>query len=185
MAGKINVGAIKNFSSLCATVRTLFAIIYCAENGAVTLAQEDFAEQFNVKRQTAGKHLQELEFAGIINYKHGGKITLSTSFYDDAGVNVTAIKNFKLLSVGLKVLFVILACATPSCHIEFGKKPIARYLHIASQTVGNHLQTFVQADMLKYKYAGHIFINPDFFYTGDASELEAVKQDYKKFKSDI
>ena len=100
-------------------------------------------------------------------------------------MNITAVKNFKNLDVGTKILFTVLLCAGDMGQAELKKTTIADYLELTPQTVGKHLKIYADCQLLKYKYSGLIRVNPNFYYNGAPELQESAVQEYNSFKSDI
>lgn len=101
-------------------------------------------------------------------------------------MNINAIKkNFNKLGIELKVFFTIVLCADKNGAIKLEKNKISRYLKISVQTVGKYIRTFVECDIMKYKYSGEGMINPEFYYVGEESQRNVVIESYERFKSDI
>ena len=95
-------------------------------------------------------------------------------------------KNFNSLDVGIKVLFaLILASKKSDGTIDLDKAQMSDKLKISRQTVGKHVKTFAECNMLKYKFSGQGMLNPDFYYMGAPDNLCTVREQYLKFKSDV
>ena len=100
-------------------------------------------------------------------------------------MNIEAVNNFKKLDVGLQMLLIITYTAEKSGVVGLSKKDIAEALGICKQTIGKHLSVLAGCNIIKYKYSGAMRLNPDFYYKGEPGALERIKEEYKKFKSDI
>lgn len=100
-------------------------------------------------------------------------------------MDVSVVENIKTLDYGTQILFMILLGVGAKGCAKLKKTDIAECLGIAPQTVGRHLETFVNCKMLKYKYSGLIFINPEFYHVGPAEDKEKLKGQYQAFKSDL
>ncbi len=193
MTGKINFNIIQNYNKISGGLRLFFSIFCLAQRvyqknvatfDNIVLSQKDFASSLDITRQTVSKRLDTLENAGIITYRLG-KLTINKFFFDGDNIDVTAIKNFKGLNTGVQLLLIILLCTLPNGRTNINKKKFAEYLHITPQSAGIYLRELVQANVIKYKYSGDIAINPDFFYTGENKDLNDVRQNYIKFKSNM
>lgn len=57
----------------------------------------------------------------------------------------------------------------------------AAFLGVTKASVKNYLNNLQDAGILKYKFNGTIIINPDFWYVGEASELENCRTEYAAF----
>lgn len=64
------------------------------------------------------------------------------------------------------------------------KSEIAAALNVSDRTVANYILTLRSLDLIKRKYDGRTVLNPDYFFTGNAAELEAAKKVYTEFNSD-
>ena len=86
----------------------------------------------------------------------------------------------------MKIFFTLILCADAENGAgEVNKVRIAKYLKTTPQTVGKYLKTFVECNMIKYKYSGRFSINPDFYYVGPVEKRERAITDYAQFKSDM
>lgn len=101
-------------------------------------------------------------------------------------MNVSALtKNFNGLDIGVKVFLTLVLCARDNGEIELKKSDVAGYLDVSRQTVGKHIKSFAEANMLKYKFSGKGIFNPDFYYKGSLEEKVTAKELYERFKSDV
>lgn len=100
-------------------------------------------------------------------------------------INLTSIKNFIELDVSTQLLFIILQSLRSDGTVELGKPALSKYLKVSPQTVGKKLLQYVNANIIKYKYSGRMFVNPDFCYKGTMANRENVAKAYVEFKSDI
>lgn len=101
-------------------------------------------------------------------------------------VKVEAIKkNFSNLDIGLKVFFTIILCADENGSVRLRQTDISKYLKVSRQTVGKHIRSFVDCDMLKYKYSGEAMLNPSFYYSGSEERRQDILKLYNEFKSDM
>lgn len=64
------------------------------------------------------------------------------------------------------------------------KSEIAAALNVSDRTVANYILTLRSLNLIKRKYDGRTVLNPDYFFTGNAAELEAAKKVYTEFNSD-
>lgn len=99
--------------------------------------------------------------------------------------NIFNISNMKALQVELNLWLFIQACARMDNTVALGKKDFATSMNVTEQCIGKHLQSLVNAGMIKYKYKGYIFINPDVWYIGPTSDFETIKKEYLILKSDM
>ena len=95
------------------------------------------------------------------------------------------IKKFKSLNKSVQMLFLILMTVRPSGEVNLGKKSFAKHLKITEQTAGNHIKSFVESGLIKYKYSGTMRVNPNFYYTGKPEDFAQVLNEYESFKSDM
>lgn len=100
-------------------------------------------------------------------------------------MNITALKNFKTLNLGVKVLLTLFSLADESGRIRTGKEALARYFKVDRRTIGNHINALAHAQVIKYKYSGQAFINPRFYYAGAPDRREETIKEYENFKSDV
>ena len=101
-------------------------------------------------------------------------------------INVKGVvKNFKTLDTGTKILFLILATASPSGEFTRRKRELANYLNVSEQTVGRYLKTYVDCEILKFKYSGKGWVNPKFSYAGELDAFPQAVNGYENFKSDM
>ena len=100
-------------------------------------------------------------------------------------MNITALKNFKTLNLGVKVLLTLFSLADESGRIRTGKEALARYFKVDRRTIGNHINALAHANIIKYKYSGQAFINPRFYYAGAPDRREETIKEYENFKSDV
>lgn len=84
-----------------------------------------------------------------------------------------------------RVLFDYLADAVnPRGYVRRRKDEIAADLNVSPRTVANYIYTLCALNIIKRKYDGQTFVNPDYYFTGDAEEFNAAKKEYADFKSD-
>lgn len=84
-----------------------------------------------------------------------------------------------------RVLFDYYADAVDSRgYVRRRKDEIAAALNVSSRTVANYIYTLCALDLIKRKFDGRTVLNPDYYFTGDAAELEKAKKDYAGFTSD-
>lgn len=69
-------------------------------------------------------------------------------------------------------------------YVRRKKGEIAAALNVSVRTVANYIYTLCAMDLIKRKYDGRTVLNPDYYFTGDAAELETVKRNYAGFTSD-
>ena len=69
-------------------------------------------------------------------------------------------------------------------YVRRSKAELADALNVSARTVANYIYTLRALDLIKRKYDGRTLLNPDFYFTGSATELDTVKKDYAGFKSD-
>ncbi|MBR2870419.1 MAG: hypothetical protein IKB98_03485 [Clostridia bacterium] len=100
-------------------------------------------------------------------------------------IDFTAVKNFKSLNVSVQMLFLILSCTDANGVTRLKKKDFANYLSITEQTAGNHIKSYVNSSLIKYKYSGTIRVNPNFYYVGAPEDFEKAVREYEDFKSDM
>ncbi len=101
-------------------------------------------------------------------------------------MNINIIKkNFQKLGIEMKTFFTLLYIVDKNGHTKIKKNAISKYLKVSPQTVGKYIKTFVDCEMIKYKYSGELIINPDFYYAGDVENLASVREQYQNFKSDM
>lgn len=101
-------------------------------------------------------------------------------------MNITEIKkNFNKLGIEIKIFFIFTLLADKKGRIRAEKKELQKYLKVSIQTIGKYIRTFVECNMMKYKYSGEAMFNPDFYYTGEESQRASIQEEYKAFKSDI
>ena len=102
-------------------------------------------------------------------------------------MNVMAInkKAFKELDVGVRILCTLVLCADANGEINLNKSVIANYLKVSRQTVGKHIKSFAEANMLKFKFSGRGWLNPEFLYNGPPEEKNVALNGYQNFKSDV
>ena len=93
-------------------------------------------------------------------------------------------KNFDNLDTGLKIFLSLVLCADENGAVRVSQNELGKYLSISRQTVGKHIKTFVDCNMLKYKYSGETLFNPEFYFNG-ATDLNIAVERYNKFKSDM
>ncbi|MBQ3492498.1 MAG: hypothetical protein IJA88_00140 [Clostridia bacterium] len=101
-------------------------------------------------------------------------------------MNVSAIKkNFNLLGVEIKIFFTLALCADANGIANVNKDKLSKYIKVSRQTIGKYMRTFAGCNILKYKYSGKTFFNPEFYYTGPEELRAKVQEDYLRFKSDV
>lgn len=100
-------------------------------------------------------------------------------------MNIHNIKNFKKLNSETKTLFCLILTSNNLGEINVRKPQLAEYLGISRQTVGKHLKTFSECNMIKFKHSGKMRLNPDFYFKGQPYELEKAQRLYAEFKSDV
>lgn len=100
-------------------------------------------------------------------------------------MDVTALKNFKSLNLGVQILLTLFSLADDKGRIRTNKDALARYFKVDRRTIGNHLNSLVAAGAIKYKYSGNAFINPRFYYAGAPDERAQTISEYDGFKSDV
>ncbi len=195
MTGIINLNDDLKINELSIGVRLLFSILKKfqkkrEEKGiavdVIEFSQEEISKETNVARQTVAKYLNEFEVSGLISYVDG-KITINKGFYRGGMLDLTAIKNYMCLCPGVRALLAILTVAPHSCAVRISKADVAICVGISSTALMSHVRGFARSGVLKYRYSGDIFVNPDFFYTGtgEKEHLNAVRENYLKFKSNI
>lgn len=64
------------------------------------------------------------------------------------------------------------------------KGEIATTLNVSRRTVANYIITLRTLNLIKRKYDGRTVLNPNYYYSGDAAELDHVKKIYAEFISD-
>lgn len=100
-------------------------------------------------------------------------------------MDITALKNFKSLNLGVKILLTLFSLADENGRIRTNKDALARYFKVDRRTIGNHLNALVSAGVIKYKYSGAAFINPRFYYAGAPDRREQTITEYDGFRSDV
>lgn len=100
-------------------------------------------------------------------------------------MDVTALKSFKSLNLGVKVFLTLFLLADETGRIRTSKDAIAKYLGADRRTIGNHINALVSAGAIKYKYSGAAFINPRFYYAGPRDRLDQTIKEYEDFRSDV
>ncbi len=84
-----------------------------------------------------------------------------------------------------RVLFDYYADAVDSRgYVRRRKDEIAAALNVSRRTVANYIYTLCALNLIKRKFDGRTVLNPDYYFTGDAAELEKAKKDYAGFTSD-
>lgn len=93
-------------------------------------------------------------------------------------------RNFDNLDTGLKVFLTLVLGADENGAVRTNQSELSKYLSISRQTVGKHIKTFVDCNMLKYKYSGDTLFNPEFYFNG-VTDLNSAIEKYKEFESDM
>ncbi len=194
MTGKINFNVIHNYDKISSSLRLFFSIFCVAQKlyqkndgalGNLTLSQKNFAQAFDISRQTVSKRLAIFHNADILTYFNGGNLVINSLFFDGECIDITSVKNFRSLNTGVQLLFLILLCTRSDGTIGIDKGKFLEYLKITWICAKTYLRELGQANVLKWRYTGEIAVNPDFFYTGEKKDLNAIRQNYIKFKSII
>lgn len=100
-------------------------------------------------------------------------------------MNVTSVKNFKELNGALRVLLTLISIADFGGEIRTSKAELKKAAGVCERTVKEHITTFCRCNMLKWKYSGAAFLNPDFLFKGAPDDRPRAVQAYNAFKSDI
>lgn len=101
-------------------------------------------------------------------------------------MKVEAIKeNISLLGVEMKIFLSFIRFADRNGKTVLKKTSLAKALNTTPQTVGKYLKVFCDVKLIKYKYSGEAMLNPDFYFAGDVTELDAVRTVYQNFKSNM
>lgn len=117
----------------------------------------------------------------IFSERSGEKISIMEKTMD-----VKAIKeNINILGVEMKIFLSFINFSDKNGRTCLKKTDLAKVFKTTAQTVGKYIKNLVDVKILKYKYSGEAMLNPEFYYVGDAGELDAVLEAYKNFKSDM
>ena len=101
-------------------------------------------------------------------------------------MNVKKIQeNINILGVEMKIFLSFINFSDRNGRTNLKKTVLATALKTSAQTIGKYIKNFVDVKILKYKFSGEAMLNPEFYYVGDAGELDAVLEEYKNFKSDM
>lgn len=100
-------------------------------------------------------------------------------------MDVTAIKNFKDLNAALKLLFTLVSITGEDGRIRTNKADLAKHTGVCERTVKEHIATLCHCNILKWKYGGAAFLNPDFLFKGKPEAKAEARKAYEAFRSDI
>lgn len=100
-------------------------------------------------------------------------------------IDITAVKNFKDLSISVRLLLTLVSISNDAGEIRTNKEDLAKAVGSSRQTVGSHLCEFARCNLIKYKYSGTARLNPDFYFTGRPEKKASAQMEYSLFKSDI
>lgn len=100
-------------------------------------------------------------------------------------MEITAIRNFKELNGALRVLFTLISIAGYNGEIRTNKTELRKATGVCERTVKEHIAVLCHCNILKWKYGGSAFLNPDFLFKGEPTAKQQARADYAAFKSDI
>lgn len=100
-------------------------------------------------------------------------------------MNITAIKNFGELNGALRVLFTLVSVADFNGEIHTDKTSLRKATGVCERTLRDHLFILCRCNIIKWKYCGAAFLNPDFLFKGEPKDKPRAVEAYDKFKSDI
>ena len=100
-------------------------------------------------------------------------------------MNITAVKNFKELNIGVRLLLTLISISDSEGRIRTNKTDLAKAVNSSRQTVGEYINSFARTNILKFKYSGSARLNPDFYFRGDPLRKPLVISEYQQFKSDV
>lgn len=100
-------------------------------------------------------------------------------------MEITAVKNFNELNGALRVLFTLVSIADYRGEIRTNKTDLRKAAGVCERTVKEHIATLCRCNILKWKYNGSAYLNPDFLFKGAPSDKPTAVRAYAEFKSDI
>ncbi len=100
-------------------------------------------------------------------------------------MEITAVKNFKELNGALRVLFTLVSITDRRGEIRTNKTELKKATGVCERTVKDHIAVLCRCNILKWKYSGAAFLNPDFLFKGDPQDKQQARADYAAFRSDI
>lgn len=106
-------------------------------------------------------------------------------FRNEVQLNLATLSNVRDLQIQFQILIIILRIASPEGRMRLKTEKFAEYININKSTLKTHIRQFVQSKMIKWKYSGEFFINPEFCYLGNPDDLAKTKEDYAMFRSDL
>lgn len=100
-------------------------------------------------------------------------------------MNITAVKNFKDLNAALRLLFTLVSITDDGGRIRTNKADLSKHTGVCERTVKEHITTLCRCNIIKWKYGGAAFLNPDFLFKGKPEDKAEARKAYEAFKSDI
>lgn len=100
-------------------------------------------------------------------------------------MEITAVKNFNELNVALRVLFTLVSIADFRGEIRTNKTDLRKAAGVCERTLKEHISTLCRCNIIKWKYNGTAYLNPDFLFKGEPAEKPRAVCAYAEFKSDI
>lgn len=101
-------------------------------------------------------------------------------------MNINALKvNFSALDTGNQVLFKLILLADEYGNIKTSKTSLALELGKSRECIAQHINKLVAARILKYKYSGAAYLNPEIIFKGSEFQYKHAIELYNCFKSDV